>query len=316
MLKTLVFMVGNNIALDRSIKKSIASVLSTIYDEKISLFAIEEQIDSAYSKLKGENLKQFFSEISAINTDREQTCFMYVVIMLLYMQLSDENVVLPVHTYNLALIKKFFAISRSELAQCYSALGEKLEKDTDDIADVFEKLTSAASIKEIESENPTLVYEEDKERLPAPSICDNPREEITKLYYQSMSESGSAGDDFKKHVCLAEQNPDFIKKVLNLYAKDCTGEDAILVFDNTFTRNCKNGLFLTNKNIYIGARGKLKEKIPLSDVKFIDVQASALINKVKINTAEIESEQLLKHGTIAFGNLLQKIIPLAMQIET
>lgn len=60
MLKTLVFMIGNNITLDRSGKKEIASILSKIYETNISLFSIEEEIDSVYSELKSKNIKVFF----------------------------------------------------------------------------------------------------------------------------------------------------------------------------------------------------------------------------------------------------------------
>lgn len=320
MLKTLVFMVGNNIDLDRDGKKMIAATLSSIYGENVSLFSIEDKIDAYYERIKSEDPKKFFSSISAINTDREQTCMMYVVVLLMYMALSEEAMALPVHAHNLSLIKKFFAIGRSELSKCYAALADKLEKDTDDVADVFEELTSEESIKAIEEANPLLVYKDKVEEEPPqpeiinePETCDNPREEIERLYYEALKEAGAVGNDFRDHVYLADLNPYYVSKAVNLYAKDCVGEDALLVFDNTWTKCFKNGMLLTDKNIYIGNNGKLKVKISLKDVKFIDANTSEC--KIIINTSELMTNQIVTDGTVALANFLIKIIPLALKIE-
>ena len=108
MLKTLVFMVGNNIELDRTGKKAIAQTLSSIYEENISLFSIEDKIDASYSEMKNESPKQFFANIKAINSDREQVCLMYLVTMVLYMGLSDEKQALP--HYQKRLIKMLMTL--------------------------------------------------------------------------------------------------------------------------------------------------------------------------------------------------------------
>lgn len=312
MLKTLVFMVGNNISLDRSAKKSIASVLSMIYGENISLFSIEERIDSLYSELKSQNLKQFFSKIAAINTDREQVCNMYIVAMLLYMGLSEEKLALPVHVYNLALTKKFFAISRSELAQCYSVLGERLEKDTDDIADVFEELTSEESIKKIETENPTLVYDEKDVALQSSSICENPKVEIEKCYYNTVQGSEKT---FMERFFLADSNQKKVMAAVNSYAKNCKGEEIIVQYDDSSFCNGKVGFLLSNKKLYICNSFEKPQEIELSSIQVITASSKHLDSSVTVNNIKISTSMINKAGTELICNFLQQAIPLAMQIQ-
>lgn len=313
MLKTLVFMVGNNIALDRAGKKSIASVLSTVYDENISLFSIEDKIDAAYSELKSENLKQFFSEIAAINTDREQTCFMYVVIMILYIQLSDEKLALPVHAYNLSLIKKFFAINRSELSQCYTALGEKLGKDIDDVADVFEELTSEESIKKIEAENPTLVHDDQKPALPERSVTESPKDKVEECYKSSVH--GTAAE-LSEIFFLADTNPKKVLAAVNAYAKNCKGEEILALYDDSVFGNGKVGFLLSNKKLYVCNSFEKPQEIELASVDVVsEIPETFLINVsgVKISTQMAFSINKSYKGLLC--DFLKKAIPLAMQVE-
>lgn len=325
MLRTLVFLMGNNHSLERNDKKAIAKRLSFIYDEDISLFSIEDKIDEAYGETKTKNAKKYFDGMDEILYDREQAAIAYMLVLCLYDELESSESSTPAYTYNLALIKRTLEMKRSELTVCYQFAGQVLKMDTDDVADKFEEITSDEYMKKLEEENPSFIRVEEKEELPPPvptpapqqatPVCENPRGEISKLYYEAMAGAGSNNVDFSKHVFLADDKPDFVLKAVKSYAKGCVGEDVILVFDNTFTKNCKNGLLLTTKNLYIGSCGLLIAKIPLADVNFIDVKIGALTNVVKINAVEMQSEQILNDGTRALGNLLQKIIPLAMQIE-
>jgi hypothetical protein len=310
MLKTLIFMVGNNMSLDRNGKKSIAAVLSTIYDENISLFSIEEKIDSAYAEIKTESPKQFFSTIAAINSDREQVCAMYLVTMFLYMELSDESIALPAHAYNLSLIKRFFAISRTELAKCYAALGEKLGKDIDDIADIFEELTSEESMKKIEAENPTLVYEETEKYLPS----SNPKGDIETIYHTSIHEV-NGDEEFKKRFFLADSNPKKIFAAVNAYAKNCKGEEIIAMYDDSSFLNGKVGFLLSNKKLYICNSFQNPQEIELSSVNVISAPPKSLNPFIKVNDIQINTSMLNKKKTEVICNFLQKAIPIAMQIE-
>ncbi|AIN94061.1 hypothetical protein E4O03_01195 [Treponema sp. OMZ 792] len=312
MLKTMVFMVSYNMELERSGKKAIANALSQLYDEEISLFSIEDQIDDAYSQIKDTNPKTFFSGIVSITNDRYCAAIIYTYMLYMYTELIAKEAITPAHIYNMYLIKKYFLMQRSELAECYKALAGIVQKDTDDIADMFEKLTCEAAIESLKSENLSLTYEESN--IQENVEIEDSEKQIEAFYYQAISEAGENMDDFKKHVNLADKRPDMIAKAVKTYAKDCIGENAILIFDNTWTLNCKNGFVLTNKNIYIGSGGKLKQCIPLADIKFIDATVKFTSNKLTINTTEVETEQILK-GTIALYNLLQNIIPLAMKVE-
>lgn len=308
MLKTLVFMLGNNISLDRKGKKLIASVLSTVYEEDISLFSIEDKIDTLHTELKSQNLKQFFANIAAINTDRQQVCAIYIVAMLLYMNLSDEQMALPVHVYNLALIKKFFAINRGELAQCYSTLGEELDKDTDDIADVFEDLTSEEAIKKIEAENPTLVYDDNKNFIQKEEICENPKEEIEKCYNAIVQGSEKS---FTDRFFLADLNPKKAMVAINAYAKNCKNEEIIALYDDSAFCNGKVGFLLSNKKLYVCNTLEKPKEIELSAISNVITGAKV----ITVNDINIDTTMVNKTGIDLICEFLQKVIPLAMKIQ-
>lgn len=305
LLKILVFMVGNNIELGRGGKKVIASVLSIVYNEKISLFSIEDKIDEAYSELRSVNPKQFFANISAINSDRKHICLMYIVILLLYIELNNANLLLPAHVYNLYLIKRFFSISRAELAKCYSELGTKLEEDTDDIADTFEELTSDEAIKAIEEENPDFIYKES-----VPTLCANPKEEIGKIYngiVQGVDKSFTARFD------LADNNPKKAIVAVNSYAKNCKGEEILVFYDDSAFGNGKVGFLLTNKKLYVCNSFEKPQEIDITEISTVSATQKQKIfvnNNITISTTMVN--EIAKNLMCDF---LQKVIPFAKQIE-
>ena len=312
MLKTLVFMVGNNIELDRTGKKAIAQTLSDIYDENISLFSIEDKIDASYSEMKNESPKQFFANIKSIKSDREQVCLMYLVVMVLYMGLSDEKLVLPAHVYNLSLIKQFFAVSRSELAQCYSAVSEKINKDVDDIADVFEELTSDESIKKIEAENPGLVYDDTKLLSENESL--NPKEEVEKLYYSCIQDM-NGDEEFKKRFFLADENPKKVLAAVNAYAKNCKGEEILALYDDSSFGNGKVGFLLTNKMLYVCNTFEKPQEIELSKIEVISATTKKMNSFISVNNIRIDTALCSEVEQSIVSTFLQKVIPLAKQIE-
>ena len=312
MLKTLVFMVGNNIELDRTGKKAIAQTLSDIYDENISLFSIEDKIDASYSEIQNESPKQFFANIKSIQSDREQVCLMYLVVMVLYMGLSDEKLVLPAHVYNLSLIKQFFAVSRSELAQCYSAVSEKINKDVDDIADVFEELTSDESIKKIEAENPGLVYDDTKLLSENESL--NPKEEVEKLYYSCIQDV-NGDEEFKKRFFLADENPKKVLAAVNAYAKNCKGEEILALYDDSAFGNGKVGFLLTNKKLYVCNTLEKPQEIELSKIEVISATTKKMNSFISVNNISIDTALCSEVGQSIVSTFLQKVIPLAKQIE-
>ena len=312
MLKTLVFMVGNNIELDRTGKKAIAQTLSDIYGENISLFSIEDKIDASYSEIKNESPKQFFANIKSIKSDREQVCLMYLVVMVLYMGLSDEKLVLPAHVYNLSLIKQFFAVSRSELAQCYSAVSEKINKDVDDIADVFEELTSDESIKKIEAENPGLVYDDTKLLSENESL--NPKEEVEKLYYSCIQDV-NGDEEFKKRFFLADENTKKVLAAVNAYAKNCKGEEILALYDDSSFGNGKVGFLLTNKKLYICNSFEKPQEIELASIKEINANPKKLNPFITVNEYQISTSMLNQKGTEIVCKFLQKSIPFAEQVK-
>ena len=312
MLKTLVFMVGNNIELDRTGKKAIAQTLSDIYNENISLFSIEDKIDASYSEIQNESPKQFFANIKSIKSDREQVCLMYLVVMVLYMGLSDEKLVLPAHVYNLSLIKQFFEVSRSELAQCYSAVSEKINKDVDDIADVFEELTSDESIKKIEAENPGLVYDDTKLLSENESL--NPKEEVEKLYYSCIQDV-NGDEEFKKRFFLADENPKKVLAAVNAYAKNCKGEEILALYDDSAFGNGKVGFLLTNKKLYVCNTFEKPQEIELSKIEVISATTKKMNSFISVNNISIDTALCSEVGQSIVSTFLQKVIPLAKQIE-
>lgn len=313
-LRSLVFMLGNRIALDRDGKKAIARALSRLYDEDISLFSIEDKLDAAYTEIKDMDPKVFFQSIAAINTDRQMTSLIYTYIMYLYGELVEGGFVLPVHVYNMALIKRYFGLNRNEMAECYKAIASLLEKDIDDIADLYEELTSEESIKKIEEENPSIIYVEEKKELPAASSSAEIESKINDIYNQALADSDSDVESFRQHVFIANSNPDCVARVVSSYAESSVGENAVIVFDDTISKNFKDGIFVTNKYVYIGFGGKLESKIPLSEITSITAKTGLLTTQVIINNSNSDSSMLSKKGTLAFCDFLQKIVPLAMQL--
>lgn len=313
MLKTIVFLVGFNCSLDRNWKKAIAASLSAFYDEKISLFSIEDKIDAAYEEMKTKGLKKFFSGISSINTDRKYACLIYAVVMLLYMNLHNGEMVLPAHTYNLALIKKFFALSRAELTQSYEMLGSKINQDVDDLAEVFEELTSEESIKEIEEANPALAYVEPAEPVTISISCENPKEEVEKLYNETIQQCSD--DGFAKRFALADSNQKKTLVAINAYAKNCIGEEILVVYDDTLFGNGKAGFILTNKKLYIHNSFEDPIEIDLSSVISITASSKETNPFITINDVKVSTSMLTELGTELVCNFLEKAIPLAKQIE-
>ncbi len=309
MLKTLVFMVGNNIALDRNGKKEIASILSEIYKETISLFSIEDKINTIYSDLQSKNTKQFFANIAAINTDREHICYMYVVVLLLYSVLSNDGKALPVHAYNLSLIKRFFAINHAELVECYSALGKMLEQDVDNIADLFEELTSEETIRAIEESNPILVHEE---KLPDPVTCENPKDEIKNIFNSLIEKTN---DGFSNFV-LADSNPNKVIVAVKTYAKNCKGEEAIALYDDSAFGNGKVGFLLTNKKLYFCNSFEKPNEIELSAINSIVAVTNTKHPFINVNDFKIETDMASSFGAGLIGEFLEKAIPFAIQIKT
>ena len=330
MLKTLVFFITHNIGINLTIKKVIADLFSEAYQEQISLFSIEDKINSAYEMVINRSPADFFIEIESIYCDRDNVKAIYLYLCLLYIQFDSKQEILPAHSHNLYLIKKYFGLTHEELAECYGLIGKISDQNIDDIADTFEELTSEEKISEIENKYPSLLdveeesYKSDKnnsihkstdkekskeeiseiyESVSESTTFENPIEEIKNLYNKALYEASDNSSDFGKHVFLADSNPEFVMKVVRTYAKDCVGEEAILVFDDTFTKSCKDGFLLTNKNIFIGLGGKIKAKLPLSEINFIDVSFKTFATSIKINTTEIFSEQILKKGTIALAKL-------------
>ena len=313
LLKAIVFLVGFHCTLDRQWKKAIATVLSTFYSENISLFSIEEQIDTAYDEMKSKSLKRFFSDIDSIDSDRTQTCIIYSVVMLLYTNLVNENMALPVHAYNLSLIKKFFMLSRTELANCYGLLGSNLNQDTDDIADLFEELTSEQSIKEFEEANPTLIYEEPAEPVTISVHSENPKGEIEKLYNETIQKVSD--DGFLKKFALADSNQKKTLVAVNTYAKNCIGEEILVVYDDTLFGNGKAGFLLTNKKLYIHNSFEDPVEIDLSSIVSIIPNPKEANSFITINDIKVSTSMLTEFGTELVCDFLEKAIPLAKQIE-
>ena len=326
MLKTLIFMVSYNMNLERSGKKAIAGALSRFYDEDISLFSIEDQIDAAYTELAGKNPKDFFNRIAAINDDRAHAILMYTYILYLYTELASENSVTPAHVYNVYLIKKYFAMNRAELAECYKALGALVEQSTDDVAELFEPLTGEEAIRLLKEQNPALIYEGEIKAIPEMDISQQKQtifetdpnaeklKEIETLYYEAVHSVGDT--NFATRVILPDLQPAVVHMAVATYAKDCAGENAVLLYADDINCEGKSGFLLTNKKFYFYA-GTVWEKpksIPLKTI--ISMECRAKKQEFVINGMKIIVPYLQKPApTEALFNLLQKIIPLAMEIE-
>lgn len=159
-LKTLVFVVGHKAALDRELKKSIASMMK-ILDEDFSLYSNESEINAAYNKVQNSSLENFFSDILSLRIDRTKIANIYIMDLSFVLVLRRMGIFQPQYIYNLYLIRKHFNLSRQELAACYRALAnmQNQEVDFDDFAEEIEDLTGDEAVSELVQKIPELAEE-------------------------------------------------------------------------------------------------------------------------------------------------------------
>ncbi len=159
-LKTLVFVVGHKVALDRELKKSIASMMK-ILDEDFSLYSNESEINAAYNKVQNLSLENFFSDILSLRIDRTKITNIYIMDLSFVLVLRRMGIFQPQYIYNLYLIRKHFNLSRQELAACYRALADmqNQEVDFDDFAEEIEDLTGDEAVSELVQKIPELAEE-------------------------------------------------------------------------------------------------------------------------------------------------------------
>lgn len=320
-LRIFVFMLAKNVNLGRELKKYIAGLLSDLYHKKISLFSIEEQLDSLCLECNENSPIVFFEPIEDIRYDSDFTIGIYLIVLNIFAMLITEEKLMPAHIYNLYLIRKYFLMDRSKLNECYTLLSEAFQQDVDDVADMFEQFSNEDAIESLKENDPSLNYEDidviesctQQKTIAVVEVVEDYMEQIQDIYYQ-IGNNAKYADDFYKRVCLADKRPDMIDRAVQTYARNCIGENAILIFDDTLSLNCKSGFLLTNKAIYVGLSGKLVKYIPLADVTFLDAKIGFLTNELIINDTKIQTEQI-SGGTVALCDLLEKIIPLAMKVK-
>lgn len=157
-LKTLVFAVGHNSAIDREIKKLIANMMQ-ILDENFSLFNNEGQIDAVYRKIQNVNITEFFDDILSLRVDRTKIANIYVLDLTFILFLMRMGLLHPQYIYNLYLIRKHFNLTRQELATCYRTIAnmQNQKMDFDDVAEEIEDLVGDAVIQELIQQYPYLI---------------------------------------------------------------------------------------------------------------------------------------------------------------
>lgn len=228
----------------------------------------------------------------------------------------------------LAALKEKGVLTDEEFAaQKAKILGTASETPKEKVEEVKElkEVKAAEEVKEIKTEErieaapPASVQEETKEQAkeevpePAPKVYENPKEEFEVLFYDVVQKA--ANDDFTQRFLLADKNPKKILAAVKAYAKNCAGENALLMYDDSTFGNGKVGMLLTNKKMYVGNSFETPVEIELSSIRAISATPKSLNSFIMVNEVKIDTAFLNKTTTVLLSDFLQKAVPLAMQIQ-
>ena len=158
-----------------------------------------------------------------------------------------------------------------------------------------------------------LLIENNKESV-VENTADNKIKIIEELYYDSVKRMNDV--NYSSKVILPDMYPSITQMAVETYAKDCVGENALLLFTNEYTPSGNCGFLLTNKKIYMytGTIFDKPKSVPLKNIVSMDCKPKKFdiyINDIKIITSFLQKPELVQE----LFDLLQKVIPLAIEVE-
>lgn len=279
LLKMLCFVVSYKHEITKEHKKEIIKIMK-ITDDSISLFAKEPEIDAICKSIKEKNFQIFWASLFDSSCSREKQLNMYQFVLTLIFNLHDTKLLSEKILYNLFLLKQKFNFSREELGLCYHQISSTLGEDVDDVAEVIETFTSPEIINKFIEEDPEATKTEKKLLENTTLIVDEnflkkypnlSRETLTKIteeYNQCIREINDK--KFSKYVKLAKDDSKLLEKILNSFAEKARNEIPILMYNDSLFGLTKEGILLTDKNLYINDKCiSLKNIIDIKEHKLL-----------------------------------------------
>lgn len=155
---------------------------------------------------------------------------------------------------------------------------------------------------------------EDKKEAVIEDSSNSTIKQIEEIYYDSVKRINDV--NFSSKVILPDAYPSITQMAVETYAKDCVGENAILLFTNEYTPTGNCGFLLTNKKLYMytGTIFDKPKSVPLKNIVSMECKPEKfdiLINNIKIIASFLYKPEVVQE----LFDLLQKIIPLAIEVE-
>lgn len=139
--------------------------------------------------------------------------------------------------------------------------------------------------------------------------------EIEELYYDSIQRMNDI--EYANRLVLPDMKPQVIQLAVGTYAKECVGENALLLYANDAGCSGKEGFFITNKKLYVSSSGLFSkpQSIPLKNIVSIECQLKNYC--IKVNDIKLKLPYFYSKPEIITDlfELLQKVIPLAIEVE-
>ena len=139
--------------------------------------------------------------------------------------------------------------------------------------------------------------------------------EIENLYYESIKRMGDT--EYATRLVLPDMNPKVTQLAVGTYAKDCVGENAVLLYANDVGSNGKEGFFITNKKLYVSGGGLFSkpQAIPLKSIASMECVPKDY--HIKVNNVKLKLPYFYTKPAIIteLFELLKKVIPLATEVE-
>ena len=147
------------------------------------------------------------------------------------------------------------------------------------------------------------------------ATTDNKLKEIEELYYDSIKRMNDI--EYANRLILPDMKPQVIQLAVGTYAKECIGENALLLYSNDVGCSGKEGFFITNRKLYVSGSGLFSkpQSIPLRNIVSIECQSNNYC--IKVNDIKLKLPYFYSKPEIItdLSELLQKVIPLAIEVE-
>lgn len=175
-------------------------------------------------------------------------------------------------------------------------------------------ITTAPIFVELLEKIISLLVENSKQSIIEENVPDK-IQAIEELYYDSIKRMNDI--EYANRLILPDMKPQVIQLAVGTYAKECIGENALLLYTNDVGCSGKEGFFITNRKLYVSGSGLFSkpQSIPLRNIVSIECQLNNYC--IKVNDIKLKLPYFYSKPEIItdLSELLQKVIPLAIEVE-